>query len=384
MTTGRGSRALVGTLLSAGLLLAASGSAQNRADTEAKLTELAREIEALQATLSSARGTLSAEQQALREIDRDLQNRTERLARARSERLAQSGRVQALEAEQQTQLQQLAAREEALSQQLLSAWKMSRQSRLRLIMSQQDPARLTRLLGYYDRLNEAQSESISELQSALTALQDVQERLTAELTRLSAIEEEQQRAERQLQDKRSEQRANVEQLQARLSTDEARLQELLANRRDLETLLERLDDALADIPDDLGGRLAQAPARGQLQLPVAGPVRAAFGQSRGGGMRWQGWLIAAPAGTEVRSVAYGRVAYADWLRGYGLLLILDHGEGFMSLYGRNESLRVAVGDWVEAGGVIATSGRGTDQREGLYFELRREGKAVDPANWVQR
>lgn len=384
MTPGSRPLALARLLLAAGLLLASPGSAQNRSDTEARLTELAREIEELQATLSAARGTLSAEQQALRAMDGELQTRSDRLARTRAERIAQSRRVTTLEAQQQDQLEQLAAREEALSQQLLMAWKMARQSRLRLIMNQQDPARLTRLLGYYDRLSQAQSESISELQAALTALDEVQVELAAELTTLSAIEQEQQREEQLLQDKRDEQRANVEQLQARMSSDEMRLQELLANRRDLETLLERLDDALADIPNDLQGRLAKAPARGQLQLPLTGPVRAAFGQSRGGGMSWQGWLIAAPAGTEVRSVAYGRVAYADWLRGYGLLLILDHGEGFMSLYGRNESLRVAVGDWVEGGSVIATSGRGTDQREGLYFELRREGKAVDPANWIQR
>ena len=119
-------------------------------------------------------------------------------------------------------------------------------------------------------------------------------------------------------------------------------------------------------------------------MPVNGPVRHAFGQTRKGGLHWQGWLIGVEAGTEINAVAYGRVAFADWLRGYGLLIIIDHGEGFMSLYGHNESLLYEAGDWVEPEQVISVVGVAAGSNQGLYFELRKNGKAIDPAVWLAR
>jgi len=101
-------------------------------------------------------------------------------------------------------------------------------------------------------------------------------------------------------------------------------------------------------------------------------------------MKWQGWVLDAAPGTEVRNIAYGRIAFADWLRGYGLLMIIDHGNGFMSLYGYNETLLSKVGDWVESGDVIAIVGNNPGVEQGLYFELRKDGKAVDPAAWLKR
>ena len=125
--------------------------------------------------------------------------------------------------------------------------------------------------------------------------------------------------------------------------------------------------------------------RGQLPPPLQGRVLYAFGNDRAGGLRWQGWLYSVPAGTEVSSIAYGRVAFSDWLRGYGLLMIIDHGDGFMSLYGHNDSLLRDVGDWVMAGEPISLSGAsGGLSRDGLYFEMRKDGKALDPSGWINR
>ena len=101
-------------------------------------------------------------------------------------------------------------------------------------------------------------------------------------------------------------------------------------------------------------------------------------------MQWQGWVIRSDPGTDVHPVAYGRVAYADWLRGYGLLMIIDHGSGFMSLYGNNESLFKEVGDWVEPTESIAQVGQSSTGDQGMYFELRKDGKALDPAAWLRR
>ena len=188
----------------------------------------------------------------------------------------------------------------------------------------------------------------------------------------------------QLDHQRKQRRTLLVALDRRIDEQESRLGELERNQQDLETLLERLTDVLADIPADLGKHLSVARQKGRIPMPVKGPVRHAFGQSRGGGLHWQGWLIAAVAGSEVSAVAYGRVAFADWLRGYDLLIIIDHGEGFMSLYGHNESLLYEAGDWVEPGEIISVVGVRTGNDQGLYFELRKNGKSVDTVAWLAR
>ena len=189
-------------------------------------------------------------------------------------------------------------------------------------------------------------------------------------------------------DKLVEQRENraalLAQLAGQIDGDAARLQELERNRKDLEVLIERLTDVLADIPADLGSEAGIRQQKGRLSMPVKGPVRNAFGQKRAGGLSWQGWLIGADTGTEVNAIARGRVAFADWLRGYGLLLIIDHGQGYLSLYAHNESLLRDVGDWVESGAVVSIVGSNPGTGQGLYFELRRNGAAVDPAGWLAR
>ncbi len=119
-------------------------------------------------------------------------------------------------------------------------------------------------------------------------------------------------------------------------------------------------------------------------MPVKGSVKHAYGQARSVGLSWQGWLISAASGSEVKNIAYGRVAFSDWLRGYGLLMIIDHGDGFMSLYGNNESLLHEVGDWIEPGASISTVGSSPQNGVGLYFEIRKNGKVLDPAVWIKR
>jgi len=373
--------ALILTIQAAGWPAA---NADERSDAEARLEAIAAELAELQATLERDRGALSSERESLEALDQSIQDNSERTVAAVQAVSAQREAVQQIETEQAAFIAQLERREDALARQILAAWRLSRQSRLKLVLNQDDPARLGRLLAYYDYLGQAQGDQISELRDALgrlDALREDKDQALAELAgRQEALEDEQ----RALAAQRKDRLALLAQLESAIASDGARLEELQRNRADLEALLERLDDALADIPSDLGSRKHPTELRGALPMPVNGPVRQAFGQAREADMTWQGWLIGAAAGEPVRSIAYGRVAYADWLRGYGLLLIIDHGDGFMTLYGHNESINVDVGDWVEPGTVISRVGQGAAGRQGLYFELRRGGKAVDPAAWISR
>jgi septal ring factor EnvC (AmiA/AmiB activator) len=258
------------------------------------------------------------------------------------------------------------------------------QSRLKLILNQASPAQLGRMLAYYDYINRAQVSKISGLKEALTTLDTMQQSIDQELSWLEMVQTEQRAVMDQLDQQRKQRRTLLVELDERIDDGESRLRDLERNQQDLETLLERLANVLADIPADLGKHLGVARQKGRIPMPVKGPVHHAFGQSRGGGLHWQGWLITAEAGSEVGAVAYGRVAFADWLRGYGLLIIIDHGEGFMSLYGHNESLLYEAGDWVESGDIISVIGVRTESDQGLYFELRKNGKSVDPADWLAR
>lgn len=364
--------------------LATTALAQDRDETEGRLAEVKREIDALQTTLERERGALGREREALKELDLALQANARDLAGTQQAVATQQQEVERLEGERDAYLDQLSQRQDDLGEQVRAAWKLSRESRLKLILNQDDPARLGRILVYYDLLGEAQADRISELRTVLAELDRMQAGIDRELADLDILEAQQEGQRAVLQGQREERVALLAVIEQSLSDGEARLEELRRNRRDLETLLERLGDALADIPADLGKGQHPSERRGALPMPVTGRVLAAYGQPRTADLVWQGWLISASPGDAVRAIAKGRVAYADWLRGYGLLLILDHGDGFMSLYGQNESLRVEVGDWVEAEEVISTVGQGAEGRTGLYFELRRAGKAVDPAGWIRR
>ena len=270
--------------------------AQDEAETRERLAEVKRDIAALQASLEEDRGALGREREALKALDLDMQTNARALQAVGEDLDRQLEAVDALEAERNEYLGQLEARQDELGQQVLAAWELSRESRLKLVLNQDDPARLGRLLAYYDLLGEAQAEQITELRAVLARLEDMQRVIDGELETLATLQGEHERQRARLQAQRDERLELVAGIEANLSDGEARLEELSRNRRDLETLLERLGDALADIPADLGSRIHPTQQRGALPMPVQGRVRAAFGQPRTAGLAWQGWLIGGPAG----------------------------------------------------------------------------------------
>jgi septal ring factor EnvC (AmiA/AmiB activator) len=324
------------------------------------------------------------EQARLRQLDMAIQQASLEFRQLESQRSDQLQQLQALEDQRLDFIASLGQRMDQLADQLRSAYRAGRQSRLKLVLNQDDPVALGRLLAYYDYFNRAQLGRISDLRDALTRLDEMQRAIDQELERLAALQRQQQGILDDLEQQRDARQGLLAELASQIGSDEAQLLELERNRRDLEALIERLADALADIPADLGTHLSVARQKGRLAMPLKGPVKYAFGQRRAGGSHWQGWLIGAEPGTEVSAVAYGRVAFADWLRGYGMLIIIDHGEGFMTLYGQNESLLAEAGAWVEPGEPISLVGSNAGSTQGLYFELRRAGKALDPAAWIAR
>ncbi|HET6593385.1 MAG TPA: peptidoglycan DD-metalloendopeptidase family protein [Xanthomonadales bacterium] len=376
------------TLLGGALPAAAAAepAAQNtdRVAAESKLGEVLAEIGQLKARLEASRTEHRREQQGLRELDLQLQRVNVELRGLRQQESAQQDELEALRRQREEFLAQLEQRMDQLGEQLRLSYRTSRQSRIKLILNQDDPAQLGTMLAYYQYYARAQTGRISLLQSTLEDLEEMQRSIDLSLSQLAQLRTEQQAVLEELGRQRAQRQVLLAGLARQIGDEAARLKELERNRQDLEALLERLTDVLADIPPDLGERVGVEKQKGRLPMPLKGPVRHPYGQGRSGGLSWQGWLIGAEAGAEVRAIAYGRVAFADWLRGYGLLIIIDHGQGYMSLYGHNESLLHEAGAWVEPGDAISIVGSNPGNGQGLYFELRKSGRAIDPAAWLAR
>ena len=218
----------------------------------------------------------------------------------------------------------------------------------------------------------------------LDALAKVQDAIAKETTELQVTRDQRIAQSRQFDEERAQRAKVLDELDTALKDQHARLAALGKDEKAMIDLIAKLRDIFADIPKQLAGAEPFAQLRGRLSWPIRGQVVSGFGSRENGDQTSAGLLIAAKEGSEVHAVSHGRVVYADWLRGYGLLLIVDHGDGYLSLYGYNEALLKDVGDWIDAGDAVATSGdSGGRKSPGLYFELRYQGKAVDPRGWLK-
>ncbi|MBL8300423.1 MAG: peptidoglycan DD-metalloendopeptidase family protein [Rhodanobacteraceae bacterium] len=337
-----------------------------------------------------------AEQRRLTEAEKggvavELRDRETRIAaiarelRQLDERLAEQQRVLAeLTARQRVLEDKLKTQRDALAALLRSAYALGRHEELKLILQQNEVATTSRVLAYHRYFQRARMDRIGELLADLADLAKVQQAIAAQVADITATRDARNAETVRLDAERSERKSVLDALDASLRDQGARLAALGKDEAALLQLLERLRDVFADIPKQLQAAEPFAARRGRLPWPLAGKIEVGFGSSDDSGRAISGIVVAAGTGAEVRAVSHGRVAYADWLKGYGLILILDHGDGYMSLYGYNESLLKDVGDWVDAGEPIATAGSSGGRRHaGLYFELRVRGKPLDPRGWLK-
>jgi septal ring factor EnvC (AmiA/AmiB activator) len=355
-----------------------------REEAESRLKALRTEINNLQKELGRTRTALSSEQKALKAADLEIQQSALELRKLEVTRQEHERELSVLHADRRNYLDSIEERREVLAEQIMAAYRLGRESRLKLVLNQDSPALLSRTLAYYDYFSRSQATQINELRQVLKTLDEMQAKINLELSALDEVQKNQQAVLDEMTEQRNQRKTLIETLSSQIDSDENRLTELQRDRQDLEALLEKLSNALADIPTDIGKQHVLIGLKGKMPMPVKGRVKHAFGQPRTAGLSWQGWLISADVGSEVKTIAHGRVAYSDWLRGYGLLMIIDHGDGFLSLYANNESLLREVGDWVEPGSNISTVGSSPLNGNGLYFELRKNGKVVDPAVWLKR
>ncbi|HSW34093.1 MAG TPA: peptidoglycan DD-metalloendopeptidase family protein [Steroidobacteraceae bacterium] len=355
------------------------------AQKEAELKKVKSRIERVRKNVNQdieKRDRLSVQ---LRDAELGVQQARRGLEALRAERIASESRLQELEREQAERDRELAAERGALAGELRAAYVNGREEQLKLLLNQQDPAGFGRMLAYYGYFGRARADRIGNIRDKLEHLALVREKIAAENERLKGLESQQENELAALRSAQQQRTRTVQAIESQIKSQGGELKRLESQAKGLEKLIADLRKALRNVP--VAKQAPFEPLRGKLPWPVQqGKVLARFGQPRAGGsMRWQGMMIGTDRGARVRAPFAGRVVYADWLPGMGLMIVLDHGGGYLSLYGHNEEVFRSVGDAVAAGDVIGAVGdSGGHNQPALYFEVRRGREPVNPENWLQR
>lgn len=305
-------------------------------------------------------------------VSRQVDGAAEALADVRAE-------LRDLHAEQAILAGRRAAQARHIGEHVSSAYRMSGEDFIKLLLNQQSPDTVDRMARYHRYFSAARLDALAAYRETLAELDANRFKLEAAVASAQAHQATLKREQTALVTRRDERKVLLAKLAAETEGKAAERERLEADRQRLETLLAELQRRA----QSLDGR-AFAERKGSLPWPTSGRVVNAFGQPRAQGrLIWHGLLMAADEGAPVTAVFRGRVVFADWLRGFGLLTIVDHGSGYMTLYGHADALSKQAGDWVESGETIATAGRsGGLGSAGLYFEVRHDGQAADPIVWL--
>lgn len=370
-------------LLCLGFSVSWTQAAQDPAKTEQQIRQINQQIGQLQSKLKKRKQGLAKAEAELRRFDTRIGKVTAELRRlnGRQQKLIQqrSGL-----GDDETRLAAEVRQQEALVRDLLrEQYKLGRQPGLELLLSQQDPQQLSRILHYYDSITTHLSEQLTAYRTQLKRLTETQNAISATDDELLATRTRLQQQQAVLTEARRGQAATLETLRRAHQSDSRQLRQLKTDQAELEAVLREVRRSLEQIRLKQDG-LKFSQRKGKLAWPVSGKVKRAFG-SRVDNVQYEGLLVGAKAGSPVNAVHHGRVVFADWLRSYGLVLIVDHGDGYLSLYGHNDSLLREPGEWVATGEQLALAGSsGGSTEPGLYFAIRYQGRSIDPIVWLER
>jgi len=368
-------------LASASLGLQASDPQSEREQAQAQLEALQHSISERQQQIQRRQQRLSRSERELRELEQQVQQASRQLQQTERRLGSIREQISELETEQDELAKQLQTQAELLADQIETAYRTGDQSFLKMLLNQESPARVERLIAYFRYLNDARLEQLDKLHALEDQLAEVRRELDSQQDELAATQSRQERDRNQLASKQREQEQLVARLAREQESDEAQLQAMRQQEEELNELLEALASVLQDQDIQLDGL---AGLRGQLSWPVQGSFRHRYGAQRSGNIRWRGVVMNIAEESEVSAIADGRVIFSDWLKGFGLVIVLDHGEGYMSLYGYNQALLREPGEAVRRGDTLALSGRSGGQREpGLYFEIRHRGDPVNPGPYMR-
>ena len=374
----------INRLIKCGLILTSlvtASAVANEDRTKKDLSEVQNALEQSQAEYNAQRKKIASLQKNLKSHELDIAKNAKALNMA--EQSVKETKTQQKELQNKadeldkkhTQFQKI------LAAQLKSAYMAGGDDYSKMLLNQEDTAKFERTLSYYNYLNKARIEQIEDLKDLQKQIVQNQKELVKTQEKLALLFDEQKRRQTALLNAQSERQANLKNLQAQLNSTKSSINYLKENQQTLVATIEELEKEKTQKIKLLGLNKN----KGKLDWPSKGKLEHTFGQRKHGGIDWKGVLIGAKEGTNINSVHNGQVVFADWLKGYGWVIVVDHGEGFMSLYGHAQTLLRDVGDMVREGETLALVGQsGGQASSGLYFEIRHKGRAVNPVKWCKR
>ena len=363
----------------------AAGGQSDEEQTRAQLQQLQGDIKKISRQISSEKSRKNTLQNQLREAELTLGELQKDIASNKRELGKSRQRLVALKARQAELSKSRDEQQALIARELRAAYQMGRQGELKVLLNQEDPNTLARAIAYYQYFYRARNQHIEKYREILTELNELEPGIASATAELEERDKTLAQQQKNLVQAKATREVAVEKLLASIADKGGKLKQMEQDQLQLEQLLEAIEQAVVNLkmPDNYK---AFSDAKGTMPWPISGRASHRFGNSRNAGkMRWQGVTIPAKEGTKVAAIHHGRVVYADWLRGSGLLIIIDHGGDYMSLYAHNQSLLRDVGEWVSAGTDISTVGStGGKDSTALYFEVRYKGKPKNPASWCRR
>lgn len=363
-------------------------------DEKAEMAQLQKEIEALQKELKQVQGTRSDLQKDVEKSETQI-NDLQKKAREINQQLDQQNNELNQLKNERSQLEQARKNQQAqIAEQMRAAYKLGEQSEVKVLLNQESPDQLSRVMKYHSYFMEAHTAKMHTYLETITRIDALTPEIEKKTLELGAMQSELDAQREQLKTIHGERQQALAKVNNQLKSKSQELSQLSEDRRRLQALLERVAKSVATtgainspsyVPLPAGGEKFSL-RKGRLPWPTQGSMIHRFGSARiAGQMNWTGAYISAPMGNSVIAVHHGRVVFADYFGGHGLLVIVDHGEGYLSLYAHNQSLLKKAGEPVRAGEAIANVGNsGGQANTGLYFEIRHNGKPIDPGGWLAR
>ena len=360
-------------------------SEKQREEKQQELENLRQRMSDLRQKIEKKQAEKNSETKFLKDIEVRIGERAYVLKKINRHLRKQKRELKKVKQQHRKTLNKLTSQRNILAEQIRSSYMIGRQEYLKLLLNQENPAAIGRTLTYYDYFHKARSHHIDEAVVTIKKLEALTLKVKEKTDELENSRKQQKVEKQKLEDDFIERSIVIKKMDEEIARQGNHMKKFVANEKQLQELLKEIRNIMPSMLTEIDRRETFGKRRGRLRWPVQGKVKRLFGKSRqAANLKWNGVLIPSHEGKDVKAVSHGRVAYADWLRGYGMLVIIDHGDGYMTLYGYNQALYKETGDWVEEGEVIASVGRsGGQKKSGLYFEVRVKGQPSNPTKWCK-
>lgn len=361
-------------------------AADDAAEYDAKLQQLKQSIDKLQKELEAVKGEHSTLESNLKDSEIEIGEQLEKIKSANKKIKLQNKKLNNLQSKKKDLQKQRRTQKIQIASQIKSAYKSGPQSNIRLLLNQESPESIVRIMKYHDYILSARSNKLERYLSTLNKLNAIEPKIISEKNQLTRNKTQLGLHHKQLAQEQSKRESTLLKLKNLIASKDNQLRLQDQNRTHLQHFFNEMTATVSQVNLPIKNNIPFSRTKGKLPWPVNGSVQHRFGSTRiRGQLKWEGIVINATAGTIVKAIHSGRVIFSDYLRGQGLLLIIDHGEGYLSLYAHNQSLFRQTGDTIRTGDTIAHIGEsGGQDYAGLYFEIRHNGRPTNPTPWLRK